>query len=263
MDDLRGRVAVITGAGSGIGRATALAFAREGTSPVIADIDTERAAAVEREARALGVDSAAVRCDVTSDADVAALRDEALERFGRVDIVMNNVSVIPIGRPEALPMEAWQRAIDVNLLSVVRSLHVFLPGFLEQGHGHVVNTASTAGLFAYAFERLPYTATKAAVIGVSEALALYLRPKGIGVTCLCPGPVSTNIVEQIAFYDDVPINSPLDLEVLDAAVVGEMVVAAVRANTFLLLTHDEVHDVLVRRAHDPEGFLAAQIAALA
>ncbi|MEX1007201.1 MAG: SDR family oxidoreductase [Acidimicrobiia bacterium] len=263
MDDLRGRVAVITGGGSGIGRATALAFAREGTIPVIADIDAERAQTVEHEARELGVEAAGVQCDVTSDGDFARLRNVTLERFGRVDIVMNNVSIIPIGRPESLPMNAWRRSIDVNLLSVVRSLQVFLPILLEQGSGHLVNTASTAGLFAYAFERLPYTATKSAVVGVSEALALYLRPKGIGVTCVCPGPVATNIAEQITFHDNVPINSPLDLEVMDPALVGAMVVDAVRANTFLVLTHGEkVRDVLIRRAQDPEGFLAAQISAL-
>jgi NAD(P)-dependent dehydrogenase (short-subunit alcohol dehydrogenase family) len=231
--------------------------------PVIADVDVDRARAVEGEARALGVEAAGVSCDVTSDDDVVALRDLTLDRFGRVDIVMNNVSVIPIGRPETLPMDAWQRSIDVNLLSVVRSLHVFLPRFLEQGSGHLVNTASTAGLFAYAFERLPYTATKAAVVGVSEALALYLRPKGIGVSCLCPGPVATNIGEQITFHEDVPLNSPRGLEVLDPAVVGDMVVDAVRTNTFLVLTHAQVHDILVARAQDPEAFLAAQIAALA
>jgi NAD(P)-dependent dehydrogenase (short-subunit alcohol dehydrogenase family) len=263
MDELRGRVVVITGGGSGIGRATALSFAREGSIPVIADVDVERARAVEHDARELGVEAAAVRCDVTSDADFSALRDITVERFDRVDIVMNNVSMIPIGRPETLPMDAWQRTIDVNLLSVVRSLHVFLPILLEQGSGHIVNTASTAGLFAYAFERLPYSATKAAVIGISEALALYLRPKGVGVSCLCPGPVATNIGEQITFHDPMPINSPLDLEVLDPSVVGDLVVDAVRANTFLVLTHHEVHEILVRRAQDPEAFLTAQIAALA
>ncbi len=178
MDELRGRVAVITGGGSGIGRATALSLAREGAIPVIADVDIERAEAVEHDARELGVEAAAVRCDVTSDADFAALRDITVERFDRVDIVMNNVSMIPIGRPETLPMDAWQRTIDVNLLSVVRSLHVFLPILLEQGSGHIVNTASTAGLFAYAFERLPYSATKRSRRGATSRASTSSRPSG-------------------------------------------------------------------------------------
>jgi NAD(P)-dependent dehydrogenase (short-subunit alcohol dehydrogenase family) len=263
MDDLRGRVAVITGGGSGIGRATALAFAREGAIPVIADIDGGRADDVEQEARELGADAAGLRCDVTSDDDFAAVRDETLRRFGRVDVVMNNASVIPLGRPESLPMEAWEHSIDVNLLSVVRSLRLFLPRLLEQGSGHIVNTASTAGLLAYAYERLPYSATKFAVVGLSEALALYSRPKGVGVTCLCPGPVATNISEQMTFHDEVPINSPGGLELMDPAVVGDQVIDAVRNDTFLLLTHgDKVRDLLVQRAQDPEGFLNRQIAAL-
>jgi NAD(P)-dependent dehydrogenase (short-subunit alcohol dehydrogenase family) len=263
MDDVRGRVAVITGGGSGIGRATALAFAREGAIPVIADIDAARAATVEREARDFGVDAAGIRCDVTSDDDFAAVYDETLRRFGRVDIVMNNASVIPIGRPETLPMEAWQRCVDVNLLSVVRSLRLFLPRLLDQGSGHVVNTASTAGLMAYAYERLPYSATKSAIVGLSEALALYTRPKGVGVTCLCPGPVATNIGEQITFHEDVPINSPGDLEIMDPADVADQVLDAVRTSTFLLLTHGEkVRALLVQRAQDPEAFLTRQIAAL-
>lgn len=263
MDELRGRVAVITGGGSGIGRGSALAFARAGAMPVVADIDGGRAETVAREARELGVDAVGVQCDVTDDASLHALRDSALERLGAVDIVMNNVSIIPIGRPETLPIEEWQRAIDVNLLATVRSVQLFLPAMLERGEGHIVNTASTAGLFAYAFERLPYTATKAAVVAVSEALALYLRPRGVGITCLCPGPTATNITEQIRFHDEVPINSPGDLEIMDAEVVGDMVVDAVRTNTFLLLPHgQQVRDILVRRAQDPEAFVAAQIAAL-
>jgi NAD(P)-dependent dehydrogenase (short-subunit alcohol dehydrogenase family) len=262
MEELRGRVVVVTGGGSGIGRATALSFAREGAIPVIADIDGTRAESVERELRALGRDALGVRCDVTSDADLDALYDLALERYGRVDVVMNNASVIPVGLPENLPIEAWEHCIDVNLLSVVRSIRRFVPLFLDQGSGHLVNTASTAGLMAYAFERLPYSATKAAVIAVSEALALYLRPRGVGVTCLCPGPVATNIGEQMVFHDDVPLHGPRDLEVLDPSVVGDMVVDAVRSDRFLLLTHEAVRDLLVRRAQDPQGFLAEQIAAL-
>ena len=109
MDDLRGRVAVITGGGSGIGRGSALAFARAGAIPVVVDIDGARAESVASEARALDVDAIGVACDVTDDTAVRGLRDTTVQRLGAVDIVMNNVSIIPIGRPETLPIEEWQR----------------------------------------------------------------------------------------------------------------------------------------------------------
>ena len=117
------------------------------------------------------------------------------QEFGRIDVVMNNVGVLAVGAVEDIPLEAWQRIVDINLMSVVRSNLVFLPLLIEQGSGHVVNTASTAGLLPYGFDRLPYTATKHAVVGLSQSLAVYLRPKGIGVSCLCPAgwrPTSSN-----------------------------------------------------------------------
>ena len=212
--------------------------------------------------RSSGAGALGVVTDVGRDDDMAALRDATLERFGNVDVVMNNVGIITIGRPETIPLEEWRCAIEVNLLSVVRSLQLFVPLLLAQGEGHVVNTASTAGLFAYAYERLPYTATKSAVVGLSEALALYLRPQGVGVSVLCPGPVNTNIAGDIRFHDQVPINAPAGLQVMEPEPVGDLVVGAVRANRFLVLTHPEVHDVLVRRAEDPEQFVADQIASL-
>jgi NAD(P)-dependent dehydrogenase (short-subunit alcohol dehydrogenase family) len=197
--DLSKSVAIITGAGSGIGRATALSLARRGTRVVVTDIDGDRAAAVAVE---LGDHGVAMRCDVTSLEDLEAARDVALERFGRVDLVMNNVGVLAVGPVEAIPLEAWQRSIDINLLGMVRSNLVFLPLLLSQGSGHIVNTASTAGLLPYGFDRLPYTATKHAVVGLTESLALYLRPRGIGVSCLCPAGVKTNIIEQITYYGE-------------------------------------------------------------
>jgi NAD(P)-dependent dehydrogenase (short-subunit alcohol dehydrogenase family) len=260
VEDLAGRVAVITGGGSGIGRATALALSREGARVVVADIDAHRADVVASEIGDEGAPAVGVRCDVASDADVAALRDAALEHFGRVDIVMNNVGVLVVGAPEAIPSSAWQRLLDINVVSIGRSLSVFLPGLLAQGSGHVVNTASTAGLFAYSYERLPYSASKAAVVALSEALALYTRPRGVGVTVLCPGPVwPTNITEQVqSFGEAPPLHSP-DLAPLDPTVVGGLVCDAIRRDVFFLPTHPEVHDILVRRAQDPEGFVAGQV----
>ena len=265
MDTLADAVAVITGGGSGIGRGTALALAGAGAHVVVTDLDERRARDVAEAASARGPDAVAARLDVNASADFEAARDLALGRFGRVDVVMNNVGVIAAGLPEHIPLDEWERVVSTNLLSVVRSNAVFLPLLLEQGRGHVVNTASTAGLFAYAYERLPYSATKGAVIALSEALALYLRPRGIGVTCLCPGPVATNIGQFLSFSGPpVKMRGPgRGLAPLAPEVVGEQVRDAILDDRFLLLTHPELHDVLVGRAQDEESFLAAQIATIA
>ena len=147
-----------------------------------------------------GGSAIALGADVSKEADLQALRDACLSAFGRVDVVMNNVGVLAMGPPETLPDAAWQRAFDVNVMSIARSNRVFLPLLIAQGRGHVVNTASASGLLAYGFDRLPYVASKHAVVGITEALALYLAPKGIGVTCLCPSGVTTNIADDITVH---------------------------------------------------------------
>jgi NAD(P)-dependent dehydrogenase (short-subunit alcohol dehydrogenase family) len=251
--DLANAVAVITGAGSGIGRAAAHSFARRGTRVVVTDIDGDRAATVAAELADQGVGA---RCDVTSVADLEAARDLALERFGRVDLVMNNVGVLAVGPVEAIPIEAWERTVDINLFGVVRSNLVFLPLLLEQGSGHIVNTASTAGLLPYGFDRLPYTATKHAVVGLSESLALYLRPRGIGVSCLGPAGVATNILEQITFYGEpAPPRGP-SFPVLDAETVGELVADGVSEDRFLILTAPEAADELREHGADIDAYLS-------
>jgi NAD(P)-dependent dehydrogenase (short-subunit alcohol dehydrogenase family) len=251
--DLANAVAVITGAGSGIGRAAAHSFARRGSRVVVTDIDGDRAATVAAE---LGDRGVGARCDVTSVADLEAARDLALERFGRVDLVMNNVGVLAVGPVEAIPIEAWQRTVDINLFGVVRSNLVFLPLLLDQGSGHIVNTASTAGLLPYGFDRLPYTATKHAIVGLSESLALYLRPRGIGVSCLCPAGVATNILEQITFYGELaPPRGPA-FPVLDADTVGEIVADGVSEDRFLILTAPEAADELREHGADIDTYLS-------
>ena len=251
--DLNGSVAVVTGAGSGIGRAAAHSFARRGARVVVTDVDAERA---ERVATELGQVAVAVRCDVTSLTDLEAARDQALAHFGKVDLIMNNVGVLAVGSVENIPLEAWQRIVDINLLGVVRSNLVFLPILLEQGSGHIVNTASTAGLLPYGFDRLPYTATKHAVVGLSEALALYLQPRGIGVSCLCPAGVATNIVEQITFYGEpAPPRGP-SFQISDAEAVGELVAEGVSEGRFLILTAPEVEAELRRHGADLDAYLS-------
>ena len=246
-------VAVITGAGSGIGRACAHSFARRGARVVVSDVDADRAEVVAEE---LGDHGVAARCDVTSLEDLEATRAAALQRFGRVDVVMNNVGVLAVGAVEDIPLDAWQRVIDINLLGVVRSNLVFLPGLLEQGSGHIVNTASTAGLLPYGFDRLPYTATKHAIVGLSESLALYLRPRGIGVSCLCPAGVATNIIEQITFYGEpAPPKGP-SFPIVDAEIVGELVAEGIVADRFLILTASEAADEVRARGTDVDAYLS-------
>jgi NAD(P)-dependent dehydrogenase (short-subunit alcohol dehydrogenase family) len=260
---LDGAVAVLTGAGSGIGRAVAHAFARRGARVVVSDLSAERAAAVAAEigdGEDAGGAAVGLRVDVTSESDLVALRDTAVERFGRVDVVVNNAGVLAMGAPETLPDEAWHRTIEVNLLSLARSNRVFLPLLLEQGRGHVVNTASAAGLLAYGFDRLPYVATKHAIVGVSESLAIYLGPAGVGVTCLCPSGVITNILEQITVYGDhgTTPRAP-DHAIVEASAVGELVAGAVEEGRFLVVTVPEVLYELQERAGDIEAYLQARI----
>jgi NAD(P)-dependent dehydrogenase (short-subunit alcohol dehydrogenase family) len=260
MDKLEGRVAVITGGASGIGRGAAIALANAGVRVVIADINTDSAQAVVRE---IGADSAiAVACDVSESAGFERARDAALATFSRVDIVMNNAGILTSGLPDELPLEEWQRVLDVNLLSVVRSNAVFLPVLMSQGAGHIINTSSFSGLYTYAFDRLPYAAAKAGLIQYTEGLALYLKPKGIGVTCLCPGPVRTNIMSSLAnpFSSELEIRGPGSrFELIEAEAVGEMVVNAIINDTFMLLTHPQVTELLVERASHWDAFLQRQI----
>lgn len=256
---LDGAVAVLTGAGSGIGRATALSFAARGACVVVSDVDAERAEETAALVAAAGGEAIGFAVDVAQQRDLEQLRDGCLERFGRVDVVMNNVGVLAMGAPESLPLEAWQRVLDLNLLGVARSNIVFLPLLLAQGRGHVVNTASASGLLAYGFDRLPYVASKHAVVGVSEALALYLGPKGIGVTCVCPSGVLTNIVEQITTYGTTSSPRAPQHALVEPDAVGELVADAVTAGTFLVVTAPEIHDELRERADDPEAYIQRMI----
>ncbi|MET0147026.1 MAG: SDR family oxidoreductase [Ilumatobacteraceae bacterium] len=259
------KVVVVTGAGSGIGRGIARAAARRGATVCVTDVDGERAAAVAAELRADGATAVESTCDVSSDAAVDALREDVHHGCGPVDVVVSNVGVITMGRPEDLGADAWRRLLDVNLLGAIRLTTAFMPDLLERGSGHLVFTASTAGLYPYAFDRLPYAASKAATIAYAEGLALYLAPRGIGVTCLCPGPVTTNIAEQVTVVGDLA-GSPRGpaLAPVDPDDVGELVAGAVEQGRFLLQTHpDEVRATMMALADDPDGFMRRQLVEMA
>lgn len=258
MDTLRDKVCVISGAASGIGRSIAHALAGRGACVVAVDLDE---GGIEALANELADRVLPHRADVADPEAFQGVRDAALHEFGRVDVVVNNVGVLTNGLPQDIPDTEWRRILDINLMSVVRSNAAFVPLLLEQGSGHLVNTASFAGLFTYSYDRMPYAATKAAIVQISEGLAIYLRPKGIGVTLLCPGPVLTNIAAAVpAFGGGAPLRTPGEqFELLDPAPVGELVADAILGNRFFVPTHPHVVDELRRRLDDWDAYIDYQI----
>jgi NAD(P)-dependent dehydrogenase (short-subunit alcohol dehydrogenase family) len=263
--ELKDRVAVITGGASGIGRACALAMARRGADIVIADVNEERTAQTLVEVEALGRRARGFACDVSRDGQVERLAERVLAEVGRADLLMNNAGVVLGGPFEEIPLSDWEWILDINLLGPVRCLRAFLPHMLSRGSGYVVNTASFAGLVAHNPLTIPYDTTKHGVVGLSAGLALYLRPRGIGVSVLCPGYVATNLSENYRFRGIEEGAGPARMP--DAEVtpedVAEKVVAAVEAERFLILSQPEHGRIWARRAQDVDAHIARQLEVLA
>ena len=201
--NLNGKVAVVTGGGSGIGRATATLLARHGAKVHVADLDGEAAGEVARAIAAAGDGAVAHTLDV-SDPDAAESFAEAVFAVdGHVDILHNNAGIGHAGNIEATTIEDWQRVIGVNLLGVAYCLQAFIPRMLEQGRrASVVNTASMAGLVPTA-KMAPYCASKFGVVGLTEALNAEVSKRGIHVSALCPGIINTPIVSTGIMRGDV------------------------------------------------------------
>lgn len=262
--ELQGRTAVVTGAASGIGLALAARLLSEGMQVVMADIEADTLARAANRLDADGGRTLAVPCDVGDDAQVESLRDRALERFGAVHLLCNNAGVAT-GRPNhRTSPAAWRWIVDVNVLGVAYGVSLFAPAMVEQGEGHIVNTASEAGLAPTPFLGA-YHATKYAVVGLSESLALELAGTGVGVSCLCPELVDTKIFESTRnapAHLGYPPPAPADMRSIERfmntvamppADVAADVVYAVRANRFWVLTHQATQERVRRRNADLES----------
>jgi NAD(P)-dependent dehydrogenase (short-subunit alcohol dehydrogenase family) len=203
MAEFSGRIMVITGAGSGIGRATALLFARLGAKVHASDLDTNSVEHVRAEIEAGGGTAVAHPLDVTDADAVEAFAERVFAAEGGVDILHNNAGIGHTATVEDTMLEDWRRVIEVNLMGTIHGVHAFVPRMLRQGRpAHVVNTASMAGLVASA-ELAPYSTSKFAVVGLSEALNAELAPKGIHVTALCPGIIDTEIVRTATYRGEI------------------------------------------------------------
>jgi NAD(P)-dependent dehydrogenase (short-subunit alcohol dehydrogenase family) len=200
VTSLVGRVAVVTGAGSGIGQATALALAERGADLAICDLNKDGLeATVERAERPCGR-VLALEVDVSDESAMGAFADRVFAEFGRVDVLVNNAGIGVGGSFVDVPLEEWHAILGINVMGVVHGCHFFLPRMIvAERPAHVVNIASMAGYFA-APSMSAYTATKFAVIGLSESLRGELAPHGIGVSAICPGIINTPITRSSRMY---------------------------------------------------------------
>lgn len=214
-----GQVAVVTGAASGLGRGLARAFAAQGLSVVLADLDGAKAEQVSAELAAdFGVAALASATDVSKPEEVEALAVATYDRFGSTDVLCNNAGVSTVGQAWESPLSDWDFVLSVNLMGVVHGIRSFVPRMVTSGGpAHVVNTSSMGGLMPVPM-KAPYTAAKHAVVGLTKVLRAELAAAGapIGVCVVCPGAIATGIIDtQLARYQDDPELSPAARKVLD------------------------------------------------
>ena len=260
MEDLQGRVAVVTGAASGLGLAMSYRFARAEMKVVLADIEADPLDAAVRELRAAGHDATGVVTDVADVDAVNHLAAAAFDAHGAVHVLCNNAGVVKRARVWELTLDDWDWVLSVDFWSVVYGLRAFVPRMLEQVEGgHVVNTSSMAGLLP-----MPnlgaYAAAKSAVLALSLSLQTELDQLGsaLGVSVLCPGFIATGITNSArnrpgdladeAPPPDVPRTTAGAVATLTVADVAEQVVEAVTSNRFWILTHDQYQTVIRQHA---------------
>jgi short-subunit dehydrogenase len=189
---------IITGASQGIGKATALKFARQGYDVVLAARQLDRLEAAANEVRSLGREALAISTDVKQPEQVNNLIQESLLRFGQIDVLINNSGIFFLGSVEATSLEDWHQVIDTNLWGYIHTINALLPHFLERGSGTIVNVGSIGGLNAIPY-LVPYTTSKFAVTGLTKSLQAELSPKGVQVCGVYPSFIGTNFMERAIF----------------------------------------------------------------
>jgi NAD(P)-dependent dehydrogenase (short-subunit alcohol dehydrogenase family) len=269
VKDLRERVAVVTGGGSGIGEALALACAEAGMDVAVADIERDAASRVAESVRGKGRRALAVHTDVTDRAALETLAERCYDELGACHLLCNNAGVLIVGPLEKRSDEDWRWLIDVNLRGVVHGIQAFLPRMLRQeGERHIVNTASLSGLAPFRGVGA-YGSTKYAIVGLSESLRMELEAYGIGVSVVCPGAVATQIFESernrpealgssgAATEEDVAAlraSGGQRATILPPERVAQAILDGVRRNHAYVITHPEQRPLVVQRF---EALLAA------
>jgi NAD(P)-dependent dehydrogenase (short-subunit alcohol dehydrogenase family) len=248
MDISRARHALVTGGASGIGLGIADALAARGLAVTLADVD---AVALDRTLAQRGERFRGQVLDVRDREGWVRAKAEAEAAFGPVDVLVNNAGIGPDGAGIAdLTHESFDRIVGINLVGVFNGVHAFAADMRARGSGHIVNTASIAGLFASAQGVNAYAVAKYGVVAMSETLRGELAPHGVGVSVLCPGFVATNIIANTARISGVASDYDGDMEPgtgMSPARAGEIVVAGIEADRLYILTHPEMWPVVEAR----------------
>jgi NAD(P)-dependent dehydrogenase (short-subunit alcohol dehydrogenase family) len=263
MEQLAGQVAVVTGAGSGIGRGIAAALAAAGSHVMAADIDAAAARETAAQLAGAGVEAVAAQCDVTDREAVEALADQAWAHFGHVDIAVNNAGVFPpIRRAISIDERDARWVLEVNLMGAWYGCSAFGQRFTEQGTpAHILNTGSENSLGVAHAGAAFYTASKHALLGLSDVLRQEL-PDFIGVSILCPGMVATNLGGSARhrperFGGPEPKARPASMG-LDPADIGRAAVEGIRRGDFYIVTHPPVREIVAERAAEIMAAFDAQ-----
>jgi NAD(P)-dependent dehydrogenase (short-subunit alcohol dehydrogenase family) len=257
MKELAGKTAFVTGGASGIGLAMGRAFAEAGMKVMLADIEADALADAVKSLHNVGPDVRGVVCDVADPASVDRAGKESYDAFGKVHVVCNNAGVAAGGGIDDISLDSWKWVLDVNLMGVLHGVRTFLPHMRAHGEGgHFVNTASMAGMMS-GMGFSPYTASKFAVVAMSEGLAPHVKPFGIGMSILCPGFVRTRIGESgrnrpqhygpaNAYAPDSPAAAMVAMIAeliktgLDPSEVAARVLTAIREDELYIFTHPEM-----------------------
>lgn len=196
MFKLSGKVAIVTGAAQGIGRAIALELARKGANVILADIDIQKANKVAIDIRKMGYQGLAIKVDVTNSEEAMKRFEEAIEKFGRVDILVNNAGILQDAFITDIKEEDWDRVIDINLKGVFNCSKVVVSYMLKQKNGKIINIASIGGKDGFPLAGVHYSASKAGVMGFTRQLAKQLAPYGINVNAIAPGTTETGMISH-------------------------------------------------------------------
>jgi NAD(P)-dependent dehydrogenase (short-subunit alcohol dehydrogenase family) len=260
-----GANALIFGGAKGIGRAVAMEWARRGARLAIADLAEAEARQTAADIEAEGGTAIALSANVLSVESIAAAAAAAESALGEIDILMNNVGGMVNGHPEDIPLAEWQRIMEINYFAAVRGVNQFLPKFLARGRGHIVNTASFAGMFPYAASRVPYGAAKAAVISMSQNLAVYCEPLGIRVSCLIPGPVLTQVMDSCTEWTEgCKLRAPgKETTLLLPEHLATVLADGMRDGGILIPSDPVVFEIIQRWAANPDAFIRSKIAEFA